>query len=177
MSDPFLYLPLLVLLLAAGLVAAAIARDFWNALRSAAERDPPESQWRVRVAVALVVVGVGWGLYRLEHPSERFFRATFEEATGSPLPADARLVARCSSWYDTAAVYEIPDDEWEAFRTGLAHYGKEGAILPDAQCDPMVQDALGGPPDTSATVMIDWNQLIWSTNRERRRIFWQVTVD
>lgn len=130
------------------------------------------------LTIAIPASLAGLMFYFDEHPPDFHCRSEFKGATGVELPAEAQLIASCSaSAYSTAAVYEIDSQHWPALLQSVSRVGKPGRSLPDEECEPSIRPFLKGPEDTHVMVVVNHNQVTWSTNSATRRIYWQVTVD
>jgi len=86
------------------------------------------------------------------------------------------MIAGCSNFYDTAAVFELHPADLDRIRKRLENVGRAGTMS-DVECKPSVRSALGAAPDTFATVMVGYDQLRWGVNATQSRLYWQVTVD
>ncbi len=142
-----------------------------------------QKSWKIGVVALCLAIGilaslVGLMFYFNEYPPDSYCRSEFKRATGIELPAEAKLIASCSaSAYSTAAVYEIDSQHWPKLIQSVSRVGKPGHELPDDECEPSIRPLLNRPEDTHVMVMVNLDQLTWSTNNDTKRIYWQVTVD
>jgi hypothetical protein len=142
-----------------------------------------QNSWMRWVVAICLMIGIpasmaGLMFYFDEYPPDFHCRSEFKRATGIELPAEAQLIASCSaSAFSTAAVYEIDSQHWPELLQSVSRVGKPGRSLPDEECEPSIRPLLKGPEDTHVVVMVNHDQVTWSTNSATKRIYWQVTVD
>lgn len=129
------------------------------------------------ILTAVVAIGLGWFVYRLFVPGEGFYRSELARSTNIELPNSAQLIAGCSNFYDTAAVFELRPADMDRIRRQFESVGRPGAMFKDVECQPSVRSSLGTSLDTVATVIVGYDQLRWGVIATQNKLYWQVTVD
>lgn len=124
----------------------------------------------------VIVLALVIGVYFLMNPTDSFYRSEFNRSTGITLPTSAKLVAGCSNFYVTEAIYQLDDQNWDKFISKIKVTGKSGKIFEEMECIPSIKPELN-TFDTSSVVSIGVDQFSWKVNKSEYEFYWKIEVD